>query len=228
MGAFVAAASLTIWMICESVLADARRAAFQKARLIHRCRGNGITRRLVDRNAFARQSGLVDGACAFQHHAVDRNAFARADDEHVVLLHLLDGDERFFAVAQERRRFRRELHQPLECVSRAPFRACLKRFADGDQRQNHCGGFEVKVHHIAHDGLRVAAYLRARHGEKRVRAVNERRRSAERDEGIHVRRAMPQALETADEKFLIDYHHDGREQQLRQPHGDVIVRVKRG
>ena len=39
---------------------------------------------------------------------------------------------------------------------------------------------------------------------------------------------MPQALETADEKFLIDYHHDGREQQLRQPHGDVIVRVKRG
>ena len=25
-------------------------------------------------------------------------------------------------------------------------------------------------------------------------------------------------------EFLIDYHHDGREQQLRQPHGDVIVR----
>ena len=80
--------------------------------------------------------------------------------------------------------------------------------------------------HIAHDGLIVAAHLRARHGKERIGTVHERRRRPEGHERIHVRRAVPERPEAADEKLLVDDHDDHRQQQLRQAHGDVVAVIK--
>ena len=37
---------------------------------------------------------------------------------------------------------------------------------------------------------------------------------------------MPEGLEAADEKALVDDHDDDREQKLRQAHRHVVIRVE--
>ena len=208
------------------VLADARGAALEKARLVHRRGRDGRARRLVGRDALARERRLVDRARAGEHHAVDRDALARADDEDIALLHLLDRDGHLRAVALDGGGLGRKLHEAAQCVGRFALRAGLERLAHRDEREDHGGGLKVKVHHVVHDGLLVAAHLRARHGEERIGTVHERRRRPESHERVHVRRAVPERLEAADEKLLVDDHDDDRQQQLRQAHGDVVAVIK--
>ena len=192
----------------RGVLADARGAAAQEAGLVDRRGGDRVARGLVHRQALARQRRLVDGACAVKHHAVHGDALARADHEDVVPLHLLDGDLKLPTVAFDHRGLRGKLHQAFERVGRAALGAGLEHLADGDEREDHGGGLEVEVHHVGHHGLCVAAHLRTGHGEEGVGAVAEGCRRTEGDERIHVRCAAPQALEAADEEFLVD-DHDG-------------------
>ena len=208
------------------VLADARGAAFQEARLVHRRGRDGRARRLVGRDTLARERRLVDRARALEHHAVDRDALARADEEHVALLHLLDRDGHLRAAALDGGGLRREFHEAAQRVGRFALRAGLERLAHRDEREDHGGGLKVKVHHVVHDGLLVAAHLRARHGKERIRAVHERRRRPERHERVHVRCTVPERLIAADEKLLVDDHDDHRQQQLRQAHGDMVAVIK--
>ena len=61
-----------------------------------------VARGLVHRDALAGQGALVDGADALQHDAVYRDVLTGADDEDVAFLHLLNGDDHFRAVPQQR------------------------------------------------------------------------------------------------------------------------------
>ena len=210
----------------RGVLADARRLAFEKSGLIHRRSRNGIAFGFVHGNALAGQRRFVDRAFTLEHNAVHGNALAGANDEAIARAHLLNRYDRFLPASNHRRRARRELHQPLQRVGRAALRASLEHFANGNQRQDHCGGFEIEIHHIIHDGFRVAAHLRAGHLEQRVSAVNERGGCTEGYERIHVRRAMKQALETAYEEFLVDYHHGDCQKHLRKSHRNVIALIE--
>ena len=74
------------------------------------------------------------------------------------------------------------------------------------------------------DRFRVSPHLRAGHGKEGIGAVYKRSARAERNKRIHVRRAAPQALESADKEVLIDDHDRGRKQQLRKAHRDVVPR----
>ena len=154
MGALVAAASLTIWMICESVVSSPTRvaSASEKAGLVDRGGGNRVARGLVHRDALAGQRRFVDRAAALQHHAVHRNALARAHDE----------DSRPSAPARpgpptsapsrsSRRRLGRQLHQAFQRVCGLALGARLQHFAHGNQRQNHGRGLKIEVHHVVHD-----------------------------------------------------------------------------
>ena len=208
------------------VLADARRAAAEEARLVDRRGRDRVARCLVRRDALTGQRRFVDRARTLEHHAVHRDTLARTDNEHVVLLHLFDRNGHLLSVADNGGRLRRELHQAFQCIRRLALRSRFEHFTDRDERQNHRRGLKIEVHHVVHDGVHVAAHLRAGHREQRVGAVHECRRRAKGDQRVHIRRAVPQALEAADEKFLVDDHDDDRQQQLCQPHCHVVVIVE--
>ena len=207
----------------RGVLADACGLTAQEAGAVDRRGRHAVAGRLVDRDALTGQGGFVDGARAVQHDAVDRDALARADDEDITLFDLRGGDLHLFAVTDDGRRLRREGHEALERVGGLALGPCLEQLADGDERQDHGGGFKVEFVHIRHGRLAAAVQLRVRHGKQRVHAPSERGRCAERDERIHVRRAAQQALCAADEKFLVDDHDDPGQQQLDKAHGDVVA-----
>ena len=207
----------------RGVLADAGGFAAQEAGAVDRRGRHAVAGRLVDRDALTGEGGFVDGARAVQHGAVDRDALPGADDKDIAPFDLRGGDLHLFAVADDGRRLRREGHEALERVGGLALGPCFEQFADGDERQDHGGGFKIEFVHIRHSRLAAAVQLRVRHGKQRVHAPPERGRRAERDERIHIRRAAQQALRAADEKFLVDDHDDPGQQQLDKAHGDVIA-----
>ena len=208
------------------VLADARRAAAEEAGLVDRRGRDRVARRLVRRDALAGQRRFVDRARALEHHAVHWDALARPHNKYIVPLHLFDRHGDLLPVADNGGRLRRELHQAFQCIRRLALRSRFEHFTDRDERQNHRRGLKIEVHHVVHDGVHVAAHLRAGHREQCVGAVHECRRRAKGDQRVHIRRAVPQALEAADEKFLVDDHDDDRQQQLCQTHRHVVVIVE--
>ena len=208
------------------VLADARCAAAEEAGLVARRRRDRVAGRFIRRDALAGQRRFVDRAHALEHHTVHRDTLARPHDEDIVLCHLLDRDRDLLPVTDNRCGLWRKLHQALERIRRLALRPGLEHLADRDERQDHGRGLKIEVHHVIHDRVHVAAHLRAGHRKQRIGTVRERRCRAEGDQRVHVRRAVPQALEAADEEFLVDDHDDDRQQQLRQTHGHMIVVVE--
>ena len=205
------------------ILADARRLALQVALAVDRRGRDAVARRLVHGDALAGQGGFVHSARPLENKAVDGDALARAHHKDVAPLHLLDGDGFLLPVYQQGRGLRRDLHEALERVGGLALASGLQRLAHGDEREDHRRRLKVKFVHPGHGGVGTARELRRRHREERVDAVDEARRRAEGDEGIHVRRAVQQALEAADKEFLVYDHDDGREQQLDKAHGHVVA-----
>ena len=97
MGALVAAASLTIWMIWDRVVSSPTRVAsqFREAGLVDGGGGDLVARSLVHRDALAGQGGFIHGAGTFQHNAVHRDVLTGAHHKEVALLHLFNGDSHF-------------------------------------------------------------------------------------------------------------------------------------
>ncbi len=136
MGAFVAAASLTMRMICESVVSSPTPVARQRRKpdwLIVPALTLSFFR-LVHGGGFPRECGLVHGARAGEHDAVHRDAVTGADEENVAENDLLRRDDDLLAVPLQTRRFRRELHERAERVGRFALGMRLERLADGDER----------------------------------------------------------------------------------------------
>ena len=82
--------------------------------------------------------------------------------------------------------------------------------------------------HIGHHGIHIALDLCVRHGEQGEGAITKGCRSAQRNQCVHVGRTVPQTLEPADKKLLIDDHNDHRQQQLQKPHCHMVAVEKRG
>ena len=206
----------------RGVLSDARGLAAQKTRLIDRCRGDGVSRVLVRRNAFARQRGFVYGAAALQNDAVHRDALSGTHDEDVAFAHLRDGHRDLLPVPEQPRRLGRKPHQAFQGVRCFSLGARFKHLAHGDQRQNHGRGLKIEFVHVGHDALHVSLRLRLRHCEQRIDAPDKGCHGAEGDQRVHIGRAPPEAPEAADKKRLIDDHDDTGQQQLHQSHGHMI------
>ena len=65
--------------------------------------------------------------------------------------------------------------------------------------------------------------LRIGHGKQGVGAPHKACHRAHSHQRIHVGGAVHQPFEAIDEKFLVDHHHDACQQQLYQPHGNVVA-----
>ena len=74
-----------------------------------------------------------------------------------------------------------------------------------------------------HDKGIAAIHLGAGHGEQGVGAPEKAGRGAQCHQCVHVGGTVEQALEAADEELLVDDHHDARQQQLDQTHGNVVA-----
>ena len=77
--------------------------------------------------------------------------------------------------------------------------------------------------HIVHHAVCIARHLGAGHGKQRVSAVPKSRSRAQRHQGVHIGRPVPQALKAADKKATVDDHNHNGQQHLEQPHGNVVA-----
>ena len=109
-GAFVAAASLTMRIIWESVVfADARCFAAQEADWFT-VAASSIAHGLIDRNALAGEGGFIDGAGTFQDDAVYEDILTGAHDKHIAAADLGNGHGDLLTVPHKHGGFRREVH----------------------------------------------------------------------------------------------------------------------
>ena len=89
--------------------------------------------------------GLVDGNLPVQQHAVHGDALARADPKHLAAAHLADGDDGFLPVPKHGYGIGRERHQFADRVGGAALGARFQPAAQGDEGQDHHGGFKIQV-----------------------------------------------------------------------------------
>ena len=209
------------------ILAHPGGPAAEIAGLVHRGGGHSVAGSLVHRDALAGEGGLINGAVSLQHHAVHRDALPRPDGELVPLLHLLHRHLCFLAVPDNGGSLGGQPHQAFQGVGGLALGPGLQHLAHGDQSQDHGGGLKVEVHHAAHDGGLIPPDLGGSHGKQGIGAVAEGRRGPQGHQGVHIGSPVPQGLIAADEELLVDDHDDHRQQQLGQPHGHMVVVVKR-
>ena len=212
----------------RGVLAHAGGLAAQESGLVQRSGGNGAAGGLVHRDALPGEAGFIHRAGALQNGSVHGDVLAGTHHKHIAFGHLLQRNGHLRAVPQQRGGFGSQLHQPFQRIGGPALGAGLQHFAKGDERQDGGGGLKVKFVHIGHHSVHVAPHLRVRHGKQGKGAVPEGRRRAQRDQRVHVGRAVPQAFESADEKFLVDDHDNDGQQQLQKPHGHMIAVEKGG
>ena len=198
------------------VVADLRRAHFEVAGFVDRCADDGVARLLFDRDALARQRGFIDRGRALEHHAVDRHALARLDDEHIAGLHLGGGDDVLCAVALDGRGLGRKVHELCDRLGGLALGARLHGLAHGDERQDRAGGLKVQLHHIGVHRVHIhssKANADLIDGED---AVQNGGAGAERNERIHVRRALDERLAAADIVLTVDEDNGDEQQKLRE------------
>ena len=114
---------------------------------VHRSTGNGITRQLLNRHAFTRDSAFVHRSVARDNHAINGHRLARLHRKHVSHLHVFDGDLRFRTIIGNKKRcFRRKIHERRNGIGRFSLCACLKELSQRDKCQNHCSRLKVQIH----------------------------------------------------------------------------------
>ena len=203
------------------VAADGRGAHRERAGAVDGRAGDGVARRLLDREGLAGQHRLVDGRAALLDLAVDGHALAGAHLEHVAHGDGLDGDVLRPARGHAARRLGRERHEPLDGFAGAAARARLQPAPAQDERHDHRRGLEV-------DRRRRSTgrdESRRHHGE---RAEAERRADAERDERVHVGRAVARRRPAGGEKAAPRPEHDrGREREHEPARARKVERAVR-
>ena len=182
------------------------------SRAVHRRARNRRSHALFHRYALASDDGFVDRALAFDHHSVNRHARAGANDEDIPRSHLLGGDLFLGTVGvAANRRFRREVHELRNRVGGLPLRARLEVFAQRNQREDHRRRLEVQIHRRHVREIDVAAAHPPADAVDRHDAVDRRGRRAQRNERVHVRRAMEERLEAHAEELEVHENHGQQE-----------------
>ena len=119
--------------------ADAAGCNVDETRLIYRSRCDFVADLFFNRNTFAGNSGFIDAGRAFRNDAVSRDAFTGADDDFIADDKVFDGDDRFDAVAQDRRLFRCQVHEFFNGGAGLAFGAGFEELADVDEGDDHAG-----------------------------------------------------------------------------------------
>ena len=204
-------ASSTMRMICASIVSRPTAVA-RKVKLpvwFTVPRHNRRADALGHRHGFARNHALVDIARAVQHLAVDGQALTRSDLDHISkgnLGHVYLGER---LLTPDPRATWRQPHQPLDRLRRAALRPRLHPSADEDQRHDHRGGLVIDVDRARGQHARGEG---CDHG-KQIRC-----RRADRDEAVHVRRALQQRGHTLEiKRSAWPNQHRRRQRKLDQP-----------
>ena len=211
----------------RGVLADAGRPTGQETALIDRRRLHGIAGRFVDRDALAGERRFVDGAFPIHDDTVHRDVFAGPHNKQITRADLFNGHFGFIAVPQHDRRFRGQLHQAFERIGRSALGHRFEQLADRDQRRDHRRRFEVEIHSELVDRSAVAFSHGVDHDEKFDEGISERGSRSQRDQRVHVRRAVGQALKAAREEFAVDGHDDDGDEHLEESQGHVVLEESR-
>ena len=126
----------TSFSMVES-FASLRDADLQSAGLIDRSGEDGIADVLRDRHRLAGDRCLIDGAAAFDDHAVERDALARPHDEHVADDEFLHRQQHGFAIAPRERFLRAQFHQRFDRPARAVDRVGLQHVREREEEEQH-------------------------------------------------------------------------------------------
>lgn len=81
----------------------------------------------------------------FQNGTVHRNAPAGSDQNGIANLDLGSRNLYFLSVSKYRSRFRRQIHQLPDRISRFALCSGFQKFPQGDERKNHSGRFKVQI-----------------------------------------------------------------------------------
>ena len=152
----------------SGVFADTGCFAFDKSGLVDSCGGNKISGCFVNRDTFAGKGRFIDGAGSFNDHTIDRDIFTRTYDKDITLVNLFDRNGYFLIASKNNGGFWGKFHEALKSISRFSLGTGFEHFSNSDQRQDHCGGLEIKFHHVVHNGSRITVYLCSCHGKKCV------------------------------------------------------------
>ena len=156
---------------------------------------DAVARALFDGKRLARDHRLVHRRAARPHDAVDRDRVARLDAEQVADRHLGERHLAFDAVAHAPRHPRREIEQPAHRGGRLAPRPRLEVAPEQDEREDHADRLVVDVSHRPGGDAR-----KGRRKQRRGQRETERRRRADRDERVHVGRAVAQRSDGARKK----------------------------
>ena len=115
---------------------------FEPTELVDRPREDRVSGALVDRQALAREDGLIDGGPAPEHRSVGRDPLSRPDHQHVAGHDRVGRDLRLLAIPEQPSRSRPILQQLLDRPLRPPEGERLQTLAQqGDE--DDLGGHEV-------------------------------------------------------------------------------------
>ena len=167
----------------------------------------------ADRNALAGDDRLVHHAVAFNDDAIDGHALTGLDLEHVANADLLDRHLLNAAIrCAPRGLLRRQVHELGDSVGGLALRPRLEVLAERDERQDHGRGFEVQVHSRRMREIDIPMAHAQADAVDGGDAVYRRCGRTERDERIHVRRAVGKRFEAHAEKLEV-HEDDGQQQQ---------------
>ena len=195
----------------------------QRAGLVDGRGNDRIPRPLVGGNRLAGQRRFIDRRNAFHHHAVHRHRCAGPHQHQIADPDLLHRYFRLHAIPQNGGSLGGKIHQARNGLAGFPLGTGLQIFSDCNQGNNHGCRLEVKIHGIAFHGFHVPMPQAIADKIQRNDTVNHSGRSAYRNQGIHIGRAVPQGLKPDPEVFLIDNQRWNGQQKQRQGIGHGVL-----
>ncbi len=185
-----------------------------RAFAVHRATGHLVARPFRDRQRFSSEHRFIGVRAPFENLAVHWNALARAYDHDFARGDPLHRDLDLRSRPPHPRRFRAQRLQRANGLRRLALCAPLQPFAEQDERNHRCAGFEVEVRH---------AVARVRNEQVERKAVSRAR--TEGDEQVHVAAARDNRLPARPVKPRAQYELDRRGKRKLKPGGKRPLRV---
>ena len=165
-------------------------------------------------DALPGDGGFVDGSAAFHDFSVHGHRIAVPHRQQIPCLHVVYGDLRFLPVFDQDRGLGRQIHQFRDRIGCPGLRPGFHKFPQRNQSQDHSGGFEVQIHGKMVHQLRIPVAEPPGDLIDGVNPVHERGPGSQRDEGIHIGRAMPEVFKSVPEIVPSRRQHRQEEQKL--------------
>ena len=197
----------------RSVGADAVSPHDEPPGLVQGSARDGIAGVFADRHALSGDDRLVHHAAPFDDDAVNGDALTGLDFEQVANADLLDRHLLNAAIrCAPRSLLRRQVHELGDGIGGLALRPRLEVLAKRDERQDHGSGFEVQVHSRRMREIDIPMAHAPADAVDGGNAIYGRCGRTERDERIHVRRAVGKRFEAHAEKLEV-HEDDGQQQQ---------------